>query len=265
MLVLVVTALGLTSAVVADEEVFLGYSFSEGYEQHYKVKFNQEVDFGGFAFSQLIDMKVTEKCLGTEDSLYLMEMTFDEVESARMQFDKMVDDPMGENLTGHTVTFKVDKFGETSEIKPTGYIEGWQQMQKIVEAVVNNWYAYLPNESVAEGGGWSKIDEPQEDAGMRTEGKSDYEFKEVKKEKGRQCAKIEARSENLVKGKQQTQMGAMDVEGNGKGEVEFYFCTESSTIIKYKAKVEMKMDMTPEAGGDVTETTVNIVMEREVT
>jgi hypothetical protein len=265
-----ITALAVVAAVTfagnvgADEDVFLGYSFAEGHVQDYTVKFNQEVDFGGFAFSQFIDMEVQEKCVGVEDEKFLMEMVFTKVEASRMQFDKLVEDAMGENLTGQSVTFAVDKFGETSDMKPTGYIEGWAQIQKVVDAVVDNWYAYLPNESVAKGGVWTKEDEPTTEALMVYSGKADYEFKEVKKEKGTKCAKIVAKSQNKVSGKQETPAGTMDVEGGGKGDVEFYFCMESSTIVKYKAKVEMKMDMTPEAGGDATETTVAISMEREL-
>jgi hypothetical protein len=261
----VVAAVSIAGHVGADEEVFLGYKFADGHSLDYKVKFNQEVDFGGFAFSQLIDMEITEKCVGEEEDKFLMEMVFTKVEAARMQFDKLVEDPMAENLTGHSVTFSVDKFGETSDMKPAGYIDGWQQMQKVVEAVVDNWYAYLPNESVAKGAGWTKEDEPKRELEMVVSGKADYEFTEVEKEQGRECAKIVVKSENTVTGKQDTPAGAMDVDGGGKGTVEFFFCMKSSAIVKYKAKVEMKMDMTPEAGGDATETTIIISMERELT
>ncbi len=259
----VVVILG-AALVGADEEVFLGYKFEEGYSKDYKVKFNQEVDFGGFAFSQIIDMEVTEKCVGTEEDLYLMEMIFNKVDAARIQFDKMVEDPNGERLVGQTVTFKVDSHGVTSEMRPAGYIEGWDQMKKVVETVVDNWYGYLPNEVVARGGKWSKADEPEEESGMIVEGTADYVFEEVKKEKGTLCAKIKAKLKNKLSGTQDTPAGTMNVEGGGSGDLEFYFCTETSTIVKYKVKVEMKMDMTPESGGDTTETTVNVVMERKV-
>jgi hypothetical protein len=260
----VLAVLAPLGVVDADEGVFLGYGFSEGHEQGYKVKFNQELDFGGYAFSQIVDMEVVEKCVGVEDSLFVMEMHFDKVESARMQSDNIVDDPMGERLTGNTVTFKVDKFGETSEMAPVGYIDGWDRMQKVVEAIVDNWYAYLPNKNVTAGETWARDEEPEEEGGLTIDSESSYEFKEIKKEKGRACAKIEGRSKNTIAGQQETQIGTMNVDGNGKGEAEFYFCMDSSTIIKYKAKYEVKMDMTPEAGGDATGTTVNIALEREV-
>jgi hypothetical protein len=260
-----VVAIGFGATLVgADEDVFLGYKFEEGYSKDYKVKFNQEIDYGGFAFSQIIDMEVTEKCVGSEEDLFLMEMVFNKVDAARMQFDNMEQDPNGERLVGQTVTFKVDSHGETSEMRPAGYIDGWDQIKEIVDRVVDNWYAYLPNEAVAKGGKWTKVDEPEEELGLIVEGKADYVFKELKKEKGALCAKIEAKIENTLRGTQDTPAGVMTVDGGGTGDSEFFFCTTTSTIVKYKVKVEMKMDMTPEAGGDATETTVNVVMERAV-
>jgi hypothetical protein len=258
-------ALALGGAQVgAGESTYLGYKFAEGHSQEYKVKFNQEVDFGNFAMSQIIDMEVTEKCVGMDDSLHLMEIDFDKVESTRMQFDKMVDDPTGENLTGHAVTFKVDKHGETSDMRAVGYIEGWERMKKVVESMVDNWYAYLPDTTINEGSGWSQDEGPKHEGMLTYSNKADFHFAEVKKEKNRQCAKITAETENTVSGSQDTPAGSMDVTGGGTGEVEFYYCMKSSTIIKYKAKVEMKMDLEPQGGGDTTQMTVNVVMEREV-
>lgn len=257
-------AVAIAGSVGADEGVFLGYNFAEGHSQEYKVKLNYEVDYGGFAMSQMMDMEVTEKCVGVEEEKFLMEMVFNKVEAARMQFDNMVEDPTGESLTGQSVTFSVNKFGEAEDIKPTGYIEGWGQIKPIIESVVESWFAYLPNETVAEGGGWTKEEEPEEGATLVESGSSKYKFEEVKKESGRECAKIVAESKTAISGKTPTQMGTMSVEGEAKGEVEFFFCMKSSTIVKYKAKFETKQDMTPEAGGDTTEMTINGSLEREL-
>jgi hypothetical protein len=59
-------------------------------------------------------------------------------------------------------------------------------------------------------------------------------------------------------------MGAMTISGGGKGESEFYFCLKSSTMVKYKTKMDMKMEVTPEGGGDSNSFIVAFSMEREV-
>ena len=250
--------------VGAEEGVLLAYGFAEGYTNDYQVKFNNEVDFGSFAMSQIVDMDVTEKCTGKEGDLFVMELVFNKVESVRMQFDNMVEDPTGERLTGHSVTFKVDANGETSDMRPVDYIEGWEQMARVIQSLVENWYAYLPNKSVKVGDGWEEVDEPKTQGDLKVTGHAAYRFKEIKDEKGCACARVEADTENTVTGSQDTPTGTMIVEGGGKGDVEFFFCPKSASIVKYKAKTEMKMDMTPEGGGDAAESTIGIMMERHV-
>jgi len=41
----------------ADDGVMFGYTFEEGASQDYKVKFTQEMDYGGFASSQFMDFE----------------------------------------------------------------------------------------------------------------------------------------------------------------------------------------------------------------
>lgn len=255
---------GAAPGAAAGEAVFLGYGFDDQYQQAYKVKFNQEVDTGNFAFSYLVDMEVTEKCVSAGDSLFLMEVHFDKVETARMQMDNMIEDPMGEKLTGQAVSFQVTRSGVVSDVKPVGYVDGWQQMERIVKPIFEGWYAYLPDAEVEPDGTWERDIGPKEESGLTVSGHSEYRFEQMKEEKGRECAKIKAKSTNTITGKQSTPMGVMNVDGSGKGEGELYFAIGSSTIVKFKTKVEMKMDMVPEGGGDTTGTAVAYSMEREV-
>jgi hypothetical protein len=260
---LVAVALAAAS-VGADEEVLLGYKFEEGYTKDYQVKINYEVDYGGWAFATIADMEVTERCVGVEDDLFLMEVVFNKVETARLQGDDMTEDPSGEHLTGQVLTYKVDAHGVVTEIKPAGYIEGWPQLRKMIEGVFENWYGYLPNESLAKGAKWTHETEPNAEETIKAEGQSDYEFKDVKEEEGTPCAHIEGKSKHTLSGTQETTMGSQIVEGEEKGDIELFFCAKSSTIVKFKAKSESKIDMTPEAGGDPVETTVNSTLERKV-
>lgn len=260
----VVATTGHAPVRADDAAVMMAYGFAKGYTQNYQVKFNQEVDFGGFAMSQIVDMDVTESCTGKEDSLYLMTLTFNKVESGRMQGDNMVDDPMGANLTGHSITFKVDATGDTSDMRADGYIEGWPQMSKVIQNLIDNWYAYLPNKTLKIGEEWAEPNEPKKEGGLNIVSTASYKIKEKKKEKDCECAKVEGETKNDITGTQETSMGTMNVTGTGKGSVEFYFCMKNSSIVKYKAKVDMKMEMTPDGGGDTNESSIGFSMEREV-
>lgn len=256
---------GMTAGVVVAESVHFGYKFAEGYTSKYKVKFNQEVDFGGFAMSNFVDLEVTVDCVGATDAVYSMKMTFDKVEASRMMMDNMQNDPNAEKLVGKSVTFTVDAHGEVEDIAPVGYIDGWEMMKAGIEPIVKNWYVFLPNKALAAGEEW-KEDKPTEkqDNGMEVTTSAVYRFKEVKKEKGRDCARVEATVANMLGGSTDTPQGSFAVDGKGDGKFELLFDGSTSTIVRLKGKVDMKMDMTPEGGGDKVETTVAYNIEREL-
>jgi hypothetical protein len=255
----------IAGSVGAGDDIMFGYKFEEGYSSKYKLKFSQEVDFGGFAMNVFADFEVEEKCTGVTDSTYTMEATFIKVEASRMVFDNIEEHPMSEQLAGQTVVYSVDAHGDVSGIKAAGYIDGWAGMKDIVEQVIESSYVYMPDAAVAAGGEWQQEAEKETtDDGMEVVTSSKFEFKEMKQENGRDCAKIVGKMENTFSGVMTTPQGAMEADGTGAGEYECYFDPGTTTIVKLKGRVDVKMDMIPESGGDAVETTVAYQVEKEL-
>lgn len=253
------------TGVAAGEDVHFGYRFTEGQTGNYKVKFSQELDFGGFAMSNFVDLEVTVKCVGASDSLYSMEMLFSKVEASRMMMENMQNDPNAEKLVGKSVAFTVDPHGDVNDVSPIGYVEGWDMMKAGIEPIVENWYVFLPDKGLAEGQEWSESKEKEvQDNGMEVTTSAVYKFKEIKKEKGLDCARVEATVENILGGTNDTPQGTFAVDGIGEGKFELLFDSATATIVRLKGKVDMKMDLKPTAGGDAVETTVTFNIEREL-
>jgi hypothetical protein len=248
----------------AEDSVMFKYKFKEGYNQDYKIKYSGEMFFGTFGMSFFTDLEVTFKCVGvTEDSKFNMEIVFNKVDASRQRGDRMEETGMGEQLTGQTVACVVDVHGEVDDIKAMGYIEAWRQIEQEVRTVIKAFFAYMPAEEVAKGETWENTDEQsQED--LHVTSRSVYEFNEIKDEKGRQCAKVEAETEIGIGGVQTTPQGDFKAEGEGEGKTELYFDVADGIIVKMKDKMEIKMDMVPVAGGDGFEITRSYQIEVEL-
>ena len=256
-------ALGLVGAVLADDAVMFGYKFEEGASHDYKVKFSQDVDYGGFAFEQFMDFEVTEKCVGvTEDGKFRMELLFNKVETSRMQYDKMEEDDSFDGLLGQSVSYAVDAHGSVTDVKAAGYVDNWPRIYPTILMMMQLWHAYLPGEQVEAGNGWEETTDKQDNgAGLLISTSAKFSFEEKKKEKDHECAKVKAEVAQKIEGNQ----AGYKADGTGKGKFEFYFCPEGSVMVSLKSKFEIKMDMTPESGqGNDVETIVNIQMEREL-
>jgi len=261
-LIFVCLALALASLVYAGDGVMFGYSYKEGYSQSYKVTFSQEVDFGGFAQSQIVDLEVTEECVGVEDGKFLMRMVFNKVESSVMIMNQMQDNNAVSALTGQALRFKVDSHGEVEDIAPEGYIDGWQELSRTVKPLVDGWFPYLPGKEIAVGEGWTRS-QTDTTSGMITSADASYTYQEKKKQDGRECARVGSSAKSKIGGTINTQIGAMKAEGGGKSDVEFYFDAESMTLVRVKFSGETRLDMTAD-NGNVTETTINIQVERKL-
>jgi hypothetical protein len=265
--ILSVAALALSvaaSAVIAGTGVHFAYDIKEGQTESFKVKFNQETDLGFFLMSSFVDMEVTETCVNVDEDGYLMEMTFDKVEASRMFQDKMSQDPIAAALIGQKIAYRVNRHGDVTDLKAAGYIEGWGQVERIIKPMVESGYSYLPDAEIDEGGEWGKDGETEktgEDLEVTTV--SNFKFKEMKEQKGRNCAKIVGRLENTIAGTTFTPQGNMSADGKGKGKFEMYFDPATSVIVKLKASMDIKMDLTPERG-DAVETTISYTLEREL-
>ena len=267
----ILVAIGILAVTVtapapapAEESVMFKYKFREGYNQDYKIKFSQEMYFGSFGMSFFWDLEVTFKCVGiTEDGKFNMEVVFNKVDASRMQGDRMEETKLGEQLTGQTVACVVDVHGEVDDIKAMGYIEAWRQIERDIKTVIQAFFVYLPAEEVAKGENWENTDERNQEE-LHITSRSEYEFKEIKDKKGRQCAKVKAKTEVGIGGVQETPQGDFKAEGEGEGETEFYFDVADGIIVKLKDEMEIKMDMTPVAGGDGFEITRSYQIEVEL-
>ena len=259
-----VLAVTIAAPAPAEESVVFKYKFREGYNQDYKIKFSQEMYFGSFGMSFFWDLEVTFKCVGiTEDGEFNMEVVFNKVDASRMQGDRMEETKLGEQLTGQTVACVVDVHGEVDDIKAMGYIEAWRQIERDIKTVIQAFFVYLPAEEVAKGENWENTDERNQEE-LHITSRSEYEFKEIKDKKGRRCAKVKAKTEVGRGGVQETPQGDFKAEGEGEGETEFYFDVADGIIVKLKDKMEIKMDMTPVAGGDGFEITRSYQIEVEL-
>jgi hypothetical protein len=248
----------------AGDSAMLSYDFDEGHNQDYKVKFTQETFFGTYSSSVFADMEITEKCAGiTEDGKFRMEVIFNKVESSMMWMDKMQDSKMGDALMGQSVAFVVDGHGEVDDLKALGYIESWRQFEGSIKQLVKGFYPYLPGKEISKGENWEDSKETDEE-GMHVTSNAVYTFKEMKEEKGRNCARVESEVETGIGGVSSTPMGEYKAEGSGEGGGEFFFDPAEGIIVKIKEKIEIKMDMTPVSGGDAVETTVSFQIEREL-
>jgi hypothetical protein len=265
-LALMAVALGAApTTTLAGDGVLFEYGFEEGYVQQHKVEFKQEMFWGSFSRSAMFDMEITEKCVGvTEDGLFQMEVTFDKVEASIMMFDQMQDSKMGESLTGQSISFTVDKFGETNDVRAIGYIEGWNQLEQLVTEITNQLYVYLPSQPHVEGDKWEFTDERDEE-GMNITENWEYEFKEMDEARGRNCAKVEAEVEFGIGGIASTPGGDFSMDGEGDGDYEFYFDGTEKLIVKLKGSIEVKSDMNPVSGsGDTIESTIIYEINREL-
>ncbi len=258
----VTAALGLVyPAVWAEDTVMFSYKFEEGTGHDYKVKFTQEMDYGGFAFNQFMDFEVTEKCVAvTEDGKFRMELLFNKVETSRMQFDKMEEDDSYDGLLGQSLTYLVDAHGAVTEVRAVAYVDNWARISPNITMMMQMWYAYLPGEQVEAGSGWKETKDKEDNGvGLLISTSAEFSFEGTKKEKDFECAKVKAEVEQKIEGSQ----AGYKTDGAGKGKYEFLFCPEKSVMVQLKSKFEIKMDMTPESGqGNDVESIVNVQMER---
>jgi len=259
-----VVAFVAASAVNAGDEIHFGYKFEKGSTQSYSIKFNQELDFGQFAMSALVDMEVTENCIEVSDTAYTIQWTFDKVEASRVMFENLQTDPMTDNLAGKQLTFLVDATGEVSDVKPFGYIEGWSDAEQTVTRIIESCFPSLPNKAVAMGKDWSEDETDTSDEGTKFTSHGKYVYKENKKESGRDCAMIEGEIALEIGGQVTGPQGAMEADGTGKGGVEIYFDAGAGVVVRLKGTVDINMTMSPIGGGDSVETSVGFETEKKL-
>jgi hypothetical protein len=122
----------------------------------------------------------------------------------------------------------------------------------------------LPAEDHSKGDKWEFTDEKDEQ-GMNVTENWEYEFKDVKQEMGRACAKIKAKVEFGVGGISSTPGGDFKMDGGGEGKYEFFFDGSEGLVVKLKGSIEIDSDMTPVDGkGDTAELTINYEISREL-
>lgn len=265
-----VRACALLAVVVATvpavaQEVTFAYKFEPGASERSRVKLNQEVTMGQMAVSNIADMEVTVKCVSTAEGKYAMEMKFDKVDVSMSMMGNTSASPLGEQITGQTISFTADANGNVTDVKPVGVFDAWDSASQLVTPVVEGWYPHLPNKAVAVGGQWEKKGEKESDAsGTETLTNASFKFKEIKKDKGGDVAVVEETLDTAITGNSATPMGTYAVMGAGKGKTEFAFDPAKSRVARIKGKIDIEMDMTPQSGGDPVKTVVINHVERNV-
>jgi hypothetical protein len=255
----------LSAAPAVAQEVRFAYDFKPGASERHRVKLNQEMDMGGMAIGYLADMSVSLKCVSGADGKYSMEMKFDKVDVSTSMMGNVSANPIGEQLVGQAITFDVDASGDVNNIKPVGAFDAWDTAKQLVEPVIDRWYIHLPNQAVAVGGSWKKEGEKElQSSGTQTVTNTTYTYKAMKKEKGRDVAVIDQAQDSKISGVATTPMGIFNVDGSGQGKFEILFDPAQSRVVKFKGKIDVSMDMTPQAGGDLVQMIVANHFEREL-
>lgn len=262
--VLALGAFVSTSGVSAGDSVHLAYKYEEGSSQSYKIKFNQEVDLGQYIMTALVDMEITESCIGVSDSTFTIEWTFDKVDASRTMFNKMQTDPMADNLVQQKVMFELDPSGDVTEVRPVSYIEGWDQAEETVIRIIEACFPPLPDKDVSVGEEWDLDETETSDEGTKVTSSGKYKYKENKKEGGRKCAKLEGEVVLKISGQVAGPKGAMEADGGGKGKMEIYFDAAAGIVVKIKGRIGIDMTMTPLRGGDSIETSVGFETEKKL-
>jgi hypothetical protein len=258
-------ALVLPSGAPADDAVYFAYDFGDGYNQRYEISFSEERAAGNYSMTSIFDLEITEKFIGVnDDGKFEIEIVFDKVDASVMLFDQMRETHIGEQLTGQSIGFLLDKNGEHSELKALGYIESWEQHKGTIEMFVGMFYVPLPGKGYAKDDKWEYTDE-QDNNGLNTTTRSEYHFKEMKKEAGHDCAKVTIETEVGLGGILETPGGDFETEGEGEGESEFYFDSANGLVVKLKSKIEVNLDLTPVTGkGEVQQVTNTYEIERKL-
>ena len=246
------------------QEVMFAYSFEAGSSNRYSVKLSQQVDFGGNEMGQFADLEVTVKCVSVNEGSAVMEMTFDKADISRSMLGNQMSDPVAEVLATKALTFSVSPTGEVTDIKQSGYYDGWEQMRVFVEPVVKAWYVRLPGKKYAPGAEWNQKNTEKGSDGADVAMDIKYKYKENKKQGNRDCAVVTGDVATEVSGQSTTPMGPYKVAGHGKGKAEFMFDTAKTEIAKLKSKMSIDMDLTPVSGGDTTKANISYELQREL-
>ena len=234
------------AALPAADAVHFVYKFSPDYSQEFKGEIQSEQNFYGSNLVIFVDMQFTEKCVEVAgDTLYSMEMIFNEVSSSMRLNDDLMPNKMDEALKGQTIGFKVDKYGKVSDIKAKSYITGWREISQVLNNVISSWYPRLPDSSVEPGHSWKdeRTEIPDEDQGMEVKSTTTYDFREIKKEKDRSCARVEGEETSIFSGKTINNFGEFKTDGQAKAKFEFMFDAGGPGVVKYKASMQMDMKM----------------------
>ena len=68
-------------------------------------------------------------------------------------------------------------------------------------------------------------------------------FKELKKEKGKNCAKVEGKGDSILKGEVLSGYGQFNMDGTAKSKFEFFFDPDGIGIVKFKSSMLMDAKM----------------------
>lgn len=257
--------IGLAAPASAAHDVVFGYAFKTGASERHRLKLNTEMEAMGLEMSQVADMSVTVTCAAVHDDAFTMSMVFDKVEASKVIGGSMQQDASAARMVGKSVTFTVDSHGEVSGITPGPDFDVWPEVQQVVEPTLKSWYVYLPAKAVPVGGEWKRENHRgKSTSGSEYVSNERFKFTQMKNEKGRDLALVDANITTELGGSTQTLAGVFDVAGSGQGKFQFSFHPATGVITRFKGTMETNIDMTPQGGGEVVKTSVANHIEREL-
>jgi hypothetical protein len=244
-LMLLAGSVPVSAPAKAEKQVFYaGYGFEPGETNRFKLEFNQEMEIRGSSRISLIDMEITEKCVeALDDTLFKMEVTIDKLEASFRRNDNLLDNDIGDDISGQTFTFDLTPKGDTRNLEPKGFIENEKKVVGLLEQMLRIAYPELPDSDVAVGTEWKLegVRSGGAESEMETEYEATYIAEGEKKIKGRKCYKIKIKIDAYVHGRMTNDNAEVIIDGTGKGEAEMYFDAEGKKVMKLKSRMELDL------------------------
>ena len=211
----------------------------EGQTLHYSMDIQQEIYVQGIeiviSHTGNVEFEWLEK---TDDGAAKISLTFTNVEGTMKQGNNLQEQDLG--INGVEVWLVVSSRGKIEEIIPQTHLD--ETKTRLVEDLVENFIAFLPEDKVGEGDSWKKNrtkEGPTPDDPPEVEGEVEFFLDEFKKSDGRETAKIVG--EGKAKINVMTPGGLLT--GSAKGDEEYVLAIDGGYIIKAKSFMELKGEL----------------------
>ncbi|MFQ5600687.1 MAG: hypothetical protein ACE5G2_09035 [Candidatus Krumholzibacteriia bacterium] len=202
----------------------------------YKVEFQQETHAGGMEFTFNMtgeaELSFLEK---TEDGNSKLAIKLSSIEASMMQMGNLVEQDPG--LEGTSVHVTASPRGDVLEVEPQQVLSDAQV--ELLETLVENFFAYLPEEAVETEDTWvqKRFEESDSDDTdlPALDGSLEYMLDDIEKKDGVQVAKIVG--EGSLKINEMTPQGLF--AGEAKVESESLTSIASGCVLRKKSSMEV--------------------------